>query len=216
MEGNKILNLHNFKVIQGETKIFDKFDLNYLNSYSLSYKTHTIFYKEIKSHKVKNTYCELFCNDMNLSFIDIKIIDKISFFSINLNKAIMDYPFRENSLDELVDESPMEKKDLVNLYVENMEAIVNSLDPISGELYNKLYLRINFVALGSEKDKNKNKIELTVYYLSFGFNLDIDNLNIKNKTRDYPLIILPMMEINIDGKVYRFNIPRNYIMKNNI
>ena len=215
MEGNKILNLHNFKVIQGETKIFDKFDLNYLNSYSLSYKTHTIFYKEIKSHKVKNTYCELFCNDMNLSFIDIKIIDKISFFSINLNKAIMDYPFRENSLDELVDESPMEKKDLVNLYVENMEAIVNSLDPISGELYNKLYLRINFVALGSEKDKNKNKIELTVYYLSFGFNLDIDNLNIKNKTRDYPLIILPMMEINIDGKVYRFNIPRNYIRKIN-
>ena len=212
MEGVKILNLNNFKVIQGETTIYDNFDINFLNSYSLSYKTHTIFYKEVKSHKVKNTYAEIYCNDMKLSLIDVKIIDKISLFVINLQKKIMAYPFRENALDELVDESPMEKKNLVNLYVENLETIVYSLDPISGELYNKLYLRINFIALGNEQDKNTNKTELTVYYLSFGFNINVNN---KNKTRDYPLIILPLFEINIDGNIYRFNIPRNYMSKLN-
>ena len=210
MEGIKILNLNNFKVIQGETTIYDNFDINFLNSYSLSYKTHTIFYKEVKSHKVKNTYAEIYCNDMKLSLIDVKIIDKITLFIINLQKKIMAYPFRENALNELVDESPMEKKNLVNLYVENLETIVYSLDPISGELYNKLYLRINYVALGNEQDKNTNKTELTVYYLSFGFNL---NVNSKSKTRDYPLIILPLLEINIDGNIYRFNIPRNYMSK---
>jgi len=213
MEGIKLLNVNNFKVIQGETKIFDNFDINFLNSYSLSYKTHTLFYKEVKSHKVKNTYVEIYCNDMKLSLIDVKIIDKISFFAINLNKKINEYPFRENTLNELVDESPIEKKNMVNLYLENLEAIVNSLDPITGELYNKLYLRINYVALGNEQSLKIKKTELTVYYLSFGFNIDMDHLNNKTKTRDYPLIILPLLEINIDGNVYRFNIPRNYMSK---
>ena len=212
-EGIKIMNLNNFKVIQGETTIYDNFDINHLNSYSLSYKTHTIFYKEVKSHKMKNTYAEIYCNNMRLFLFDVKIIDKISLFAINLKNKIMSYPFRENALNELVDESPMEKKNLVNLYVENLESIVNSLDPITGELYNKLYLRINYIALGNEQDKNNNKTELTVYYLSFGFNINMDNLNNKNKTRDYPLIILPLMEINIDGNIYRFNIPRNYMSK---
>ena len=215
MEGTKILNLNNFKVIQGETTIYDEFDVHHLNSYSLSYKTHTIFYKEVKSHKLKNTYSEIYCNDMKLSLIDVKLIDKISFFAINLNKKITEYPFRENALDELVDESPMEKKNMVKLYVENLETIVNSLDPITGELYNKLYLRINYIALGNEKDKNNEKTELTVYYLSFGFNINMDNLTNKNKKRDYPLIILPLFELNIDGNIYRFNIPRNYINKLN-
>ena len=214
-EGIKILNLNNFKVNQKETKIYNKFDTNYLNSYSLSYKTHTIFYKEVKSHKIKETYAEIFCNDMKLSLIDVKIIDKISFFSICLNKVIMSYPFKENILEERLNENPMDKKDTVFLYVENLEAIVNSLDPKTGELYNKLYLRINYIALSNEKDKINNKTQLTIYYFSFGFNININNLNSKNKTRDYPLIILPLMEINIDRNVYRFNIPRNYAKKLN-
>ena len=215
MEGIKILNVNNFKVIQEETKIYDKFDIDHLNSYSLTYKNHTIFYKEVKSHKVKNTFAEIYCNDMKLSFIDVKLLDKISFFSIILSKKLLSYPFGENVLKELVDESPMENKNTVYLYVENLEAVVNSLDPKTGELYNKLYLRINYVALSNEKDKNNEKTELTVYYFSFGFNIDIYNLDSKNKTRDYPLIILPLLELNIDGNVYRFNIPRNYMSKKN-
>ena len=118
----KILNLNNFKIIQNDSKIFDKFDVNYLNCYSLSYKTYTIFYKEIKSHKVKNSFIEIFCNDVNLSLNDIKKIDKISYFAINLNKKIMLYPFLENSLELLVDESPIEIKNMISIYIEYLEA----------------------------------------------------------------------------------------------
>ena len=219
MEGIKILNLNKFKIIQSDSKILDQFDVNYLNCYSLSYKTHTIFYKEIKSHKVKNSFIEIFFNDVNLSLNDIKMIDKISYFAINLGKKIMSYPFRENELELLVDESPMEIKSMIYIYIENLEAIISSLDPLTGELYNKLYLRINYLALDNEKDKNRNKIELTMYYFSFGFNVDIEISNLDNdndniiKIRDYPVIILPLMEINIDGNVYRLNIPRNYMNK---
>ena len=51
---------------------------------------------------------------MRLFLFDVKIIDKISLFLFNLKNKIMSYPFRENALNELVDESPMEKKNLVN------------------------------------------------------------------------------------------------------
>ena len=214
-ESTDIFCINNFKVILKETKIYDNFDVNYLNSYSLSYKTHSIFYKEVKSRKVKNTFAEIYCNDMKLNFIDVKIIDKITLFALNLHKKIMEYPFIENSLNELADESPIEIKNIVNLYIENSEIKINNLDPITGEFYNELYLRINYLALGNEKDKNNNKTELTVYYLSFGFDINMDDLNNKNKTRDYPLLILPLMEINIDGNIYRFNIPSNYMSKIN-
>ena len=122
MEGIKILNLNKFKIIQSDSKILDQFDVNYLNCYSLSYKTHTIFYKEIKSHKVKNSFIEIFFNDVNLSLNDIKKIDKISYFAINLNKKIMLYPFLENSLELLVDESPIEIKNMISIYIEYLEA----------------------------------------------------------------------------------------------
>ena len=214
-ENNDIFCINNFKVILKETKIFDNFDVNFLNSYSLSYKTHSIFYKEVKSRKIKNTYAEIYCNDMKLNVIDVKIIDKITLFALNLNKKIIEYPFKENSLEELADESPIEVKNIVNLYLENSEIKINNLDPITGEFYNELYLRINYLALGNEKDKKNNKTELTVYYLSFGFDINRKDLNNKNTTRDYPLIILPLGEINIDGNICRFNIPSNYMYKIN-
>ena len=214
-ENTDIFCINNFKVILKETKIYDNFDVNYLNSYSLSYKIHSIFYKEVKSRKIKNTYAEIYCNDMKLNFIDVKIIDKLTLFALNLNKKITEYPFRENSLDELADESPIEIKNTVNLYLENSEIKINNLDPVTGEFYNELYLRMNYLALGNEKDKNNNKTELTVYYLSFGFDINKYNLNNKNSTRDYPLIILPLLEINIDGNIFRFNIPSNYMTKIN-
>ena len=56
---------------------------------------------------------------------------------------------------------------------------------------------------------------MTVYYLSFGFDININELNTQNKTRDYPLIILPIFELNVDGNIYRFNIPSNFISKIN-
>ena len=141
-ESTDIFCINNFKVILKETKIYDNFDVNYLNSYSLSYKTHSIFYKEVKSRKVKNTFAEIYCNDMKLNFIDVKIIDKITLFALNLHKKIMEYPFRENSLNELADESPIEIKNIVNLYIENSEIKINNLDPITGEFYNELYFWI--------------------------------------------------------------------------
>ena len=214
-ENTDIFCINNFKVILKETRIYDNFDVNYLNSYSLNYKTHSIFYKEVKSRKKKDTFAEIYCKDIKLNFIDVKIIDKITLFALNLQKKIMEYPFRENALDELADESPIEKKDIVNLYLENSEIKINNLDPVTGEFYNELYLRINYLALGNEKDKNNNKTELTVYYLSFGFDINMDNLINKNRTRDYPLLILPLFELNIDGNIYRFNIPSNYMTKIN-
>ena len=214
-ENTDIFCINNFKVILKETGISDNFDLNFLNSYSLSYKNHSIFYKEVKSRKVKNTHAEIYCNDMKLNFIDVKIIDKIILFALNLNKKIMEYPFRENALDELADESPIEIKNIVHLYLEKSEIKINNLDPVTGEFYNELYLKINYLALGNEKDKNNNKTELTVYYLTFGFDINKNNLINKSKTRDYPLLILPLFEINIDGNVYRFNICSNYMNKIN-
>ena len=214
-ENTDIFCLNNFKIYLKETRIHDNFDVNYLNSYSLSYKTHSIFYKEVKARKKKDTYAEIYCKDMKLNFIDVKIIDKITLFALNLQKKIEEYPFRENLLDELADESPIEKKDIVNLYLENLIIKINNLDPITGEFYNELYLRINYLALGNEKDKKNNKTEMTIYYLSFGFDINKDNLDNKNKTRDYPLLILPLLEVNIDGNVYRFNIPSNYMNKIN-
>ena len=214
-ENTDIFCINDFKVILKETRIYDQFDVNYLNSYSLNYKTHSIFYKEVKSRKKKDTFAEIYCKDIKLNFIDVKIIDKITLFALNLQKKIMEYPFRENALDELADESPIEKKDIVNLYLENSEIKINNLDPVTGEFYNELYLRINYLALGNEKDKNNNKTELTVYYLSFGFDINMDNLINKNRTRDYPLLILPLFELNIDGNIYRFNVPSNYMTKIN-
>ena len=214
-ENTNIFCLNNFKVIQKETKIFDNFDVNFLNNYSLNYKSHHIFYKEVKSRKIKTTYAEIYCNDLKLNFIDIKIIDKLLLFALNLKKQIMEYPFEENKLNELVDESPMECKNIVNLYMEKLEIKLYNLDPMTGNFYNELYLKINYLALGNEKDKNTNKTELTVYYLSFGFDININELNTQNKTRDYPLIILPIFELNVDGNIYRFNIPSNFISKIN-
>ena len=214
-ENADIFCINNFKIYLKETKIYDKFDVNFLNSYSFCYKTHSIFYKEVKSRKKKDTYSEIYCKDMKLNFIDVKILDKLTLFALNLQKKIKEYPFRENALDELADESPIEKKDIVNLYLENSIIKINNLDPITGEFYNELYLRINYLALGNEKDKQNNKTEMTIYYLSFGFDINQDKLNNQNKTRDYPLLILPLMEINIDGKIYRFTIPSNYMNKIN-
>ena len=215
MEGIKILNLNNLKILQSDTIIIDQFDINHLNSYSSSYKTNTIFYKELKSHKNKKTLTEIFFNDINLYLNDIKVIDKISYFTMNFNKTLMAYPFSENTLESLADESPIEIKYMIYLYLENLEVIVNSLDPITGQLYNELYLRINYLALDNEKDKNRCKTELTLYYFSFGFNIDISNSDKGNNKiiRNYPLIILPLMEMNIDGHIYRLNIPRNYMNK---
>ena len=207
--------VNNFKITLKETRVYDNFELNFLNSYSLSYKNHSIFYKEVKSRKIKNIFSEIYCTNMKLNFIDVKIIDRIILFAVDLQKKIFEYPFRENALDELADESPMEIKNNTNLYLENSEIKINNLDPVTGEFYNELYLKINYLALGNEKDKNNNKTEMTVYYLSFGFDINKSNLNDKKKTRDYPLLIIPLFELNIDGNIYRFNFPANYMSKIN-
>ena len=111
---------------------------------------HNIFYKEVKSRKVKHGYVEIYMDNLKLYLDDIKIIDKLSLFFLKMVNCILKYPFTENKLDEIVDESKIELHDKLTIDMNNFETIVNSLDPITGEIFNQLYLNINCLSMGKQ------------------------------------------------------------------
>ena len=163
---------------------------------------HNIFYKEVKSRKVKHGYVEIYMDNLKLYLDDIKIIDKLSLFFLKMVNCILKYPFTENKLDEIVDESKIELHDKLTIDMNNFETIVNSLDPITGEIFNQLYLNINCLSMGKQNGPGYDRLQLSLYYFTFGFNI--------SKNNDYPMIILPIAELSIEnGAVYRVNVPSN-------
>ena len=89
-------------------------------------------------------------DNLKLYLDDIKIIDKLSLFFIKMINCVLKYPFSENKLDEIVDESKIELHDKLTVNMNNFETVVNSLDPITGEIFNKLYLNINCLSMGKQ------------------------------------------------------------------
>ena len=167
---------------------------------------HSIFYKEVKSRKIKHGYVEIYMDNLKLYLDDIKIIDKLSLFFIKMINCVLKYPFSENKLDEIVDESKIELHDKLTVNMNNFETVVNSLDPITGEIFNKLYLNINCLSMGKQNGPGYDRLELSIYYFTFGFNF--------SKNNDYPMIILPIGELSIeDGAVFRVNVPCNCLNK---
>ena len=167
---------------------------------------HSIFYKEVKSRKIKHGYVEIYMDNLKLYLDDIKIIDKLSLFFIKMINCVLKYPFSENKLDEIVDESKIELHDKLTVNMNNFETVVNSLDPITGEIFNKLYLNINCLSMGKQNGPGYDRLELSIYYFTFGFNF--------SKNNDYPMIILPIGALSIeDGAVFRVNVPCNCLNK---
>lgn len=167
---------------------------------------HSIFYKEVKSRKIKHGYVEIYMDNLKLYLDDIKIIDKLSLFFIKMINCVLKYPFTENKLDEIVDESKIELHDKLTVNMNNFETVVNSLDPITGEIFNKLYLNVSCLSMGKQNGPGYDRLELSIYYFTFGFNF--------SKNNDYPMIILPIAELSIeDGSVFRVNVPCNCINK---
>ena len=204
-ENINIFHFENLEFQIEDTIINDRFNINQLNSISLIYKMYSIFYKTIQSRKIQHENIDINIKNTKIFLNDIKIIDKISFLTFDLLKIIKKISFKENQINIFGNEETIQKYDKLNLNIHNIQTIINCLDPKTDELYNKLYLNINCITFKQENENDLNKIQLSIYYLSFGFNFSQNN--------DYPLLILPIGEINIYGDIIKINIPNNCIRK---
>jgi hypothetical protein len=168
---------------------------------------HNIFYKELNSRKTKNSKVQIFIENLKVNLEDVKIIDKISLFYLTGVKTVLSFPFQEYALTEIMDNQKSEISKSLDVYLKNFEAVVNSIDPLTNIIYNRLYLKIDLLSLSLEENTKVNKMELSVFYLTFGFEF--------SQNYDYPLIILPVCELNIDNmhNTIRINVPNKKIKK---
>ena len=204
-ENINVLNFEKLELQIENTEINDRFNINQLNSISLIYKIYSIFYKKIQSRTTKYENINIYLKNTKIFLNDIKIIDKISLLTYDLLKKIDKISFKENEINIFGNEETIQKYEKLKLNIHNIQAIINCLDPKTEELYNKIYLNINCFGLNYENENDLNKIQLSIYYLSFGFNF--------SKNNDYPLLILPIAEININDDIIKINIPNNCIRK---
>jgi len=208
-EKSKVIELKDFRILTKDKIIYSNFDLERLNSIACSYKMHEIFYKEVVSKKSKNTKIEIFIENLKVNLEDIQIFDKVSLFYLNAIKTYLAFPFKEYSLSTIIDEQKTELSSNMDLYLKNFVTVVNSVDPVTNLIYNRLYLKIDLLSLSTVENLIENNLQLSVFYLSFGFEF--------SQNYDYPLIILPVGELNFDkiNNIMRVNFPRKNLRKIN-
>ena len=204
-ENLNIIHIENLRIEVEDTLISDMFDVNQLNSVFFIYKTYSIFNKKIQSRKTKYENISVYTNNAKIFLNDIRIVDKIFLLVFDLLETRKKYPFQINEINNFGTEEKIQQYDKLYLYINNIQGIITCLDPKTNELYNKLYLNINYLGMTKENENDINKIQLSLYYLTFGFNF--------SKNNDYPLLILPILEVNINGDIIKVNLPSNCLRK---
>jgi hypothetical protein len=187
--------------IKDEINSFD-YNFNKLKNYALSHKHHTIFYKDIYCTLLKDNQVEITTDNLLFNFEDVKIFDQIINLLDKVCRTIEEFPYGNYKVNSLTDQKS-KSSTLLSLDLYNLEGGINSVDPKTKKVYNKLILKINFFSLLNEINETKslNAFQTSVHYLSFGFD--------PSQKSGYPLIIIPLAEVNIDNvkNDVKINIP---------
>lgn len=155
--------------------------------------------------KTSNIYISL--SNINILIDDIIIFDKLYLLYDKTNeiiiKKISNINKQSYSLTDNVNES--QPKENIIIDINDFAIEVKSHDAKTGNFYNKLYMNINCIAIN--KLNIPNNFELSLYFLTFGFDFEKNN-------NDYPLLILPIAELNIENEsIIRINIPNNCLQR---
>jgi len=195
-------------------------------------KSHfTCIFKEnfIKCQKPLDIYRinlikKIFIKNLDFNLENPNLIDKLKSFSDKMFQIYENFIMNKDSnIIKNISENIDKEIDSINLNsqlqikVKNLTFIIQAIDNISNQIFNKLYIKINFLYLDKIEnliDENLQNIEnnglnISVYRFSVGFEY--------SKNYDYPLIQIPFSEISFNEKKnhVKINFPnsKNIIFK---
>ena len=215
-EKDHIFLINNFIYEYQSIDLLSNFNPKKILTKLILYDRHTILMKKIDSDYNLQSKSILFLdnrvvnniNNSSIEFIfqDVKVFDKTLTFIIKAINAISNIPIKECQTNSLMDKTINYSYSKFHVRLKNLSGHISSVDPKSNEIYNTLDLLIDEFDYLSVLEKNYNLIktdefELTLFYLIFGF--------APSQKSGFPLLILPLCEINGSSKELEFliNIP---------
>ena len=206
LEQHELLCLKDFRIECHDEYEFRNFNPKENKLIVILYERYSILLYKVKCQSKKYDLTQIFINNLKFSFEDIKVFDKTLNYTFKCVKEIASLPFEEFDAKSITDTKHIDYNGNFNLYVNNLDGGITSVDPITKEAYNKLDIKIAIFALSTQNRLingkfTKRNIELSLHYFVFGFD--------PSQKSGFPLLIMPLAEANFDNlnDIKRVNIP---------
>ena len=189
----KLFGLRDFYINIKHDILFKNFVKEKFHDNLVFYRHHHLYSKEVKFDQSKDSKVNIMLKDVMLNFHDVKIFDDTMSFAYKVVNALENFELHRQRMYDYSNISLYETSSNLNIHITNLEGSINSLDPATKTVYNKLILKIYYAGINFDKNSREefDMTEVCVYFMSFGFD--------PSQKQGYPLLTIPIAEVNMDN-----------------